>query len=209
MASKKPTKKVVKPTTKKVATKAPAKKVVTKKTNKNAGIIGIALIVLALIISVGTYAYYRTTVTGSIEGSILAWECTAGGSSNNFALNLGDLYPGKSGSWPITLSVTNFEATFTISMNTPTNVSNLVFTHTSGNTTTTLCNLGTCSGSYTETVDGTATGSASATTTINYEWPLGEPQTTNIPNTTTASSVIVNIVCTQNNKTPFTPTPAA
>ena len=115
------------------------------------------------------------------------------------------MYPGKTGSWPITLSVRNFEATFTISMNTPVNISNLVFTH--GNTT--LCTGGSCSGSYTETVDGTATGSASATTTINYEWPIGGPQTTNIPVTNTASSVIVNIVCTQNNKTPFTPTPAA
>ena len=194
--------------TKKVATKAPARVVTPKKgKSKNAGIIGIALIVLALIISVGTYAYYRTTVTGSIEGTILAWECTADDEANNFALNLGDLYPGKTGSWPITLSVRNFEATFTISMNTPVNISNLVFTH--GNTT--LCTGGSCSGSYTETVDGTATGSASATTTINYEWPIGGPQTTNIPVTNTASSVIVNIVCTQNNKTPFTPaaTPAA
>ena len=209
MASKKPTKKVVakKPTTtKKVATKAPARVVTPKKgKSKNAGIIGIALIVLALIISVGTYAYYRTTVTGNIEGSILAWECTADDEANNFALNLGDLYPGKTGSWPITLSVRNFEATFTISMNTPVNVDNLTFTH--GNTQ--LCSGGSCSGESTVVVDGTATGSASATATINYEWPLGGPQTTNIPVTNTASSVIVNIVCTQNNKTPFTPTPAA
>ena len=196
-----PKKKVVKSTTKK-AVKPATKKVtpvVTKKTNKNAGIIGIALIVLALVISVGTYAYYRTTVTGSITGSILEWECTAGGQSNNFNLTLGDLYPGKTGSWPIALSVRNFEATFTISMNTPTNVSNLVFTH--GNTT--LCTGGTCSGSYVETVDGTSTGSASTTTTINYEWPLGEAQTENIPETNTASSVIVNIVCSQTNKTPY------
>ena len=196
-AKKTVTKKAVKPATKKVTP------VVTKNKTKNAGIIGMALIVLALIISVGTYAYYRTTVTGSIEGTILAWNCTAGGSSNNFNLTLGDLYPGKTGSWPIALSVTNFEADFTVSLQSPTNVDNLVFKHGE----TTLCkssgNPSGCTESYVVTVDGTSTGSGTGTTSITYEWPLGEAQTTNIPVTDTASSIVVHIVCSQTNKTPY------
>ena len=204
-----PKKKVVKSTTKKVVAKKPATKkvtpAVTKKTNKNAGIIGIALIVLALIISVGTYAYYRTTVTGTITGSILEWNCQAGGSSTNFALTLGDLYPGKTGSWPINLSVANFEANFTISLQNANNVDNLVFKH--GNTV--LCkssgNPSGCTASYVETVNGATTGSGVGTTTITYEWPLGEAQTENIPESNSASSITVNIVCSQTSTTPYTP----
>ena len=174
---------------------------------KNAGIIGIALIVLAIIISVGTYAYYRTTVTGSIEGSILEWECKAGGSDQNFALTLGDLYPGKTGSFPINLSVKNFKARFEIGIDplTITNVDNVVFKHEN----TILCkgdnDPSGCSNTYFETLDGSTTGIASEVTSITYEWPLGSAQTTNIPATSTSSAITIRIVCRQLDETPYIP----
>ena len=157
----------------------------------------------ALALGVGTYAYYQSSMTGSISGTILEWECKANGSSNNFNLTLGELYPGVSGSFPISLTLKNFKANFTISLASATNVNDLIFKHGE----TVLCkstgNPSGCTSSYVETLDATSSGTASKTTTVTYEWPLGEAQTSNIPTTNSSSSIIIRIVCTQANYTPY------
>lgn len=194
-----------KKTTKKVAAR-PAKVAAkpNKGNNKRAGIIGLGLIVLALAISIGTYAYYRTTITGTVTGTILEWECTANNSATSFTAALGELYPGKTGDISITLGVKNFSADYTISLSDPVHMDNINFKH----GTTTLCKAaGTpsgCTATYTETVNGTGSSTkTTGTTLISYEWPGGTAGSDTPVAIDTTATIKINIVCTQNNVTPY------
>jgi len=67
-------------------------------------IMGIAMMVAAIGLGVGTYAYYQTTLSGTVEGTITAWSFKVENSPTTFTATLGDLYPGKSGSISLGLS---------------------------------------------------------------------------------------------------------
>ena len=71
--------------------------------------ISIAILVLAVGILFGTYAYYQTTITGTISGNVAKWSFKANGETSSFNLDLGDLYPGVSGTYNIELSAENSE----------------------------------------------------------------------------------------------------
>ena len=71
--------------------------------------ISIAILVLAVGIAFGTYAYYQTTISGTISGNVAKWSFTANGETSSFNLDLGDVYPGKSGTYYIELSAENSE----------------------------------------------------------------------------------------------------
>ncbi|MBQ4634477.1 MAG: hypothetical protein IJB71_03930 [Bacilli bacterium] len=77
------------------------------KNNNKILYISIAILVLAIGIAFGTYAYYQTTISGTISGNVASWSFTANDQSNTLALDFGALYPGKSGTYNLELSAKN------------------------------------------------------------------------------------------------------
>ena len=73
---------------------------------KNYKKIMIITIIISIIVVLGTvsYAFYQTTINGRVSGTIAKWSFTANNQTDSFDLNLGELYPGKSGTYNITLS---------------------------------------------------------------------------------------------------------
>ena len=76
---------------------------------KNYKKIMIITIVTSIIVILGTvsYAFYQTAINGTVSGTIAKWSFTANNQTDSFDLNLEKLYPGKSGTYNITLSATN------------------------------------------------------------------------------------------------------
>ena len=76
---------------------------------KNYKKIMIITIVTSIIVVLGTvsYAFYQTAINGTVSGTIAKWSFTANNQTDSFDLNLGELYPGKSGTYNITLSAAN------------------------------------------------------------------------------------------------------
>ena len=89
---------------------------------KNYKKIMIITIVTSIIVVLGTvsYAFYQTAINGRVSGTIAKWSFTANNQADSFDLNLGELYPGKSGTYNITLSAANsdldvyYELIFTV-----------------------------------------------------------------------------------------------
>ena len=73
---------------------------------KNYKKIIIITIITSIIVVLGTvsYAFYQTAINGRVSGTIAKWSFTANNQTDSFDLNLGKLYPGKSGTYNITLS---------------------------------------------------------------------------------------------------------
>ena len=76
---------------------------------KNYKKIMIITIITSIIVVLGTvsYAFYQTAINGRVSGTIAKWSFTANNQTDSFDLNLGELYPGKSGTYNITLSAAN------------------------------------------------------------------------------------------------------
>ena len=80
------------------------------------------LIVAGLIIlGTGTYAYYRSTMTGRTSGTIAKWSFTANNQVSNISLNYDGLYPGKTDVKYVELSAENSDlpVVFTFVLNFP------------------------------------------------------------------------------------------
>ena len=84
-------------------------------------IIGISMMVFAIAIAGGTYAYYQSTITGDASGTILEWDCI--NSSGTLTNALGNLKPGSSGSFALKVKSSNFKTDVTVnfSYNNPEN----------------------------------------------------------------------------------------
>ena len=184
---------------------------------KNAGkrektklVMGIAMMLLAVGIAAGTYAYYQTTISGTVSGSIVEWACTANNSSSTFTLSMGSLKPGSTGTLALNLSVKNFKALFTVSLSNASNIpTNLNFyTHSATQTSATClsktgasvsgCNLATT----TKTLDATSSGTATGTLNIYYKWPLGTTAET-APTSNQPATIKINVTCKQENAKPY------
>ncbi|MBQ4634598.1 MAG: hypothetical protein IJB71_04550 [Bacilli bacterium] len=74
------------------------------KNNNKILYISIAILVLAVGIAFGTYAYYQTTISGTISGNVAKWSFKANGQTSSLSIDLGDIYPGKSGTYNVILS---------------------------------------------------------------------------------------------------------
>ena len=76
---------------------------------KNYNVFFIVAIIVSVIVILGTvtYAFYQSSINGTVSGTIAKWSFTANNQTDSFDLNLGELYPGKSGTYNITLSATN------------------------------------------------------------------------------------------------------
>ncbi len=181
---------------KKVGTKSPAKvvKPVEKKKDKNqlkATILGVAMMVAALGLGVGTYAYYQTTITGNVTGSITAWSFLVNNQATSFTADLGDLKPGVSGSITLNLSAeasglgVNAVVSFSNKQNWPANLKLY-----SNEAKTAEIVVGTT------TLSRTIAAGSSDAVTIWYNWPIGtsaEPA----PTTSETASFDITVVGTQ------------
>ena len=79
------------------------------------------VVAFLIIIGTGTYAYYRSTMTGTTSGTIAKWSFTANNQASTFSLDLGGLYPGKTDVKYIELSAENSDlpVLFAVIMNIP------------------------------------------------------------------------------------------
>ena len=66
----------------------------------------IIFLALAFIILLGTgaYAYYQTTISGTITGTVARWSFKVNNQTSTFNLDFGSLYPGKTGTYNLELS---------------------------------------------------------------------------------------------------------
>ena len=180
---------------KKVGAKKTTKVVtpVAKKNNNQlkATVMGIAMIVAALGLGVGTFAYYQSTITGTASGSITAWSFLVNNQATSFTASLGDLKPGVSGQIELGLSAADsgldIDASITFSgkTNWPANLK-----------------LYTDSGKTSEIVFGETeitrqlTAGTGDTVIIYYDWPIGTSAETS-PSTSQNASFLITVVGTQ------------
>ena len=166
--------------------------VVKKKDNSQlkATIIGIAMIVAALGLGVGTYAYYQSTITGTVSGSISAWSFIVNESPTSFSADLGSLYPGVSGQISLNLSAeasdlgVNAVVSFSGQTNWPSNLR--------------LCTDANCNSVITvgtTTISRTIAAGEYDTVVIYYDWPRGNAEAG--PTTSENASVTITVQGTQ------------
>ena len=139
---------------------------------KNYNVFFIVAIIVSVIVILGTvtYAFYQSSINGTVSGTIAKWSFTANNQTDSFDLNLGELYPGKSGTYNITLSATNsdldvyYELIFTRA-----NINYLLYWDSSY--TKPLVGRGDASyvGQY-----GVITKGSSVTIPIYLDWPYGD-----------------------------------
>ena len=181
---------------KKVGAKKSTKKVVqvAKKKNNNqikATIMGIAMIVAALGLGVGTYAYYQSNITGTMSGSITAWSFVVNEQPTEFTADLGDLKPGVSGSITLNLSAedsglgVNAVVSFSGKTNWPANLK--LYSD---------ANHGSEIIVGTTTISRTISAGSADTVVIYYDWPIGTASEA-APTTNQQASFVITVVGTQ------------
>lgn len=167
---------------------------VAKKKNNTqlkATIMGIAMIVAALGLGVGTYAYYQSTITGKIDASITAWSFLVNDKATDFTADLGDLKPGVSGQITLNLSAedsglgVNAVVSFSGKTNWP---ANLKLYSDAAKTSEIVVG--------TTTISRTIAAGSADTVVIYYDWPIGTSAETG-PSTSQTASVTITVVGTQ------------
>ena len=139
-------------------------------------IVCILLLVASILLTMGTYSYFTTKVTGTATLVTASWSFKANGETTSFTTPLGDLYPGINRSFDIRLSAVGSEVpvVYTVRFNNPHNISsNLKFYRDSGKQSE--INL---SG---DTVSGTLGAGAETVITIYYDWPYGSTAESYVP----------------------------
>ena len=139
---------------------------------KNYKKIMIITIITSIIVVLGTvsYAFYQTAINGRVSGTIAKWSFTANNQTDSFDLNLGELYPGKSGTYNITLSAANsdldvyYELIFTLA-----NINGFMYWDISYTKP-----LGSYDGSYVGKY-GVITKGSSVTIPLYLNWPYDNP----------------------------------
>lgn len=143
-----------------------------KKFSKLSGIVTMCL--LAVLAGVGTYAYYATTKSGTLNTRALSWKFAAGASADtvdtkDFTITIPAAAPGESGTIPIALSAVGSEVdvdyTVDIIMTTNPNAALIFKKESAAGTAVTLGN-----GVFT----GTLTAGTADTVNLYWEWPYGE-----------------------------------
>ena len=139
--------------------------------------IGIAVLVLGIGFAIGTYAYYQSSKTGSLNATVLYWNCSKTVTNETTVLN--GLYPGKSGSIVFNLSCAMtadyyIYVTAMSHMGSNSDHPNLNLYKTSSYNTTNLITANTATTDTSKAVaSGTVTGGTPTTKTIYYNWPYG------------------------------------
>jgi len=156
-----------------------------------ATILGIAMIVASLGLGIGTYAYYQSTITGTVSGSITAWSFVVNEQPTEFAVDLGALKPGVSGSVTLNLSAVgsglgvNAVVSFSGKTNWPANLK--------------LCTDSNCATEIvfgTTTISRTIAAGGTDTAVIYYDWPIGTTAESG-PTVDQNASFVITVVGTQ------------
>ena len=74
---------------------------------KNVIYIGIMIFSIIAFLGAGAFAYYQTTITGTISGTVSKWNFTANNQVSSLSLDFGELYPGKTQTYNLQLSAEN------------------------------------------------------------------------------------------------------
>jgi len=171
----------------------------TKKKEKTKLIMGIAMMVLAVAVAGGTYAYYQSNITGTVSGTILAWDCI----NNTGSVSLGNLKPGSSGTLTFSGKSTNFitQMKLELSWAATTYISpNLgIYKTKSGSTYSNKVNVGT---TYTEVfANETVAKNTAKSFVVYYNWPIGTTAETALVTGTSNQTVTLNyrITCKEAN----------
>ena len=168
-------------------------------------ILGIILMLLAVIIAGGTYAYYRSTISGNISGTILEWSCVNDGTTSSGSLNLGSLKPGSIGDFTFMIKSTNFVTDLSVQMqfaNTDNVPAKLKFYENDKNGTEIALNRtgGTSSAYVTAFSDTSIAKNTYKTYTVAYDWDKTAIETPiAVGDSTNNKSLVINyrIICTQ------------
>ena len=147
--------------------------------NKKVFIISsVLLFIFSIFITMQTYSYFSTTITGKGKLVFANWNFRANNSSTSFVVDLGELYPGINRSYQLRLSAVGSDVpvNYTITFNHQNNIPiNLKFYEDSSKLREINLNGGTVSGvlgAGTETV-----------ITIYYDWPYGSTAEEYVPGT--------------------------
>ncbi len=152
--------------------------------SKTSGIVTVCLLVL--LAGVGTYAYYASTVTGTVAVNSLAWSFQVNNEASTFTVSLPNAYPGATGSIPITLSAVGSGVDVSYSINATMTANpngELLFYSDSGRTKAlTLGN---------NCLSGTITAGETKDATIYYSWPYGTTANNSMAGKTTTFTFTV------------------
>ena len=152
--------------------------------SKTSGIVTVCLLVL--LAGVGTYAYYASTITGTVTANLLAWSFKVNDETNTFTVSLPNAYPGATGSIPITLSAagSGVDVSYTIDASMTTNPNaELLFYSDSGRSKALKLGNG-C-------LTGTITAGQTKDATIYYSWPYGTTANNSMAGKTTTFTFTV------------------
>ena len=152
--------------------------------SKTSGIVTVCLLVL--LAGVGTYAYYASTITGTVTANSLAWSFKVNNQTSTFTVSLPNAYPGATGSIPITLSAvgSGVDVSYTIDASMSENPNaELSFYSDSGRTKALTLGPG-C-------LTGTITAGTTQDATIYYTWPYGTTANNSMAGKTTTFTFTV------------------
>ena len=172
----------------------------TSKKEKRNLIVGIAMMVFAVAIAVGTYAYYQTTITGTVSGTILAWDCKDGNITTG-GFPLGNLKPGTSGTITFTILSNNFVTNKSVELkwNNSTNVpANFKLYTDSGHTTTVAMSTSFPGASSAQFKTNNVAKTTSTEYKVYWYWPYGTSAEDPLSTSTNKTLQIdYKITCTQ------------
>lgn len=172
-------------------------------------IIAIILFLLGIsFVIAGTVAYYQTTITGNITGTIARWDFKANNQASSFAITLAPdgnhtdnatLAPDTSGSFSVVMNATDsqlaidYEVSFSNFLNVPTN---LIFYSDANRQTPVDIE------SATYTLTGTLAAGSTTTKTWYWTWPYGNASSVSVDNADANKTVsfTVNVVGVQKNQ---------
>ena len=166
------------------------------KKEKTKLIMGIAMMVFAVAVAGGTYAYYQTVITGTVSGTILAWDCVDG--SGTLTAALGNLKPGSSGSFALKVKSTNFKTDITVQLkyantaNVPANFK--LYKDSAHATSIAMATTGGTTAAYvTAFTESNVTKNTQKTYTVYYYWPIGTTKENPIASGSTSNNKALNI----------------
>lgn len=180
-----------------------------EKKRRRSILIALILLLLGIImIIIGSYAFYTTTITGTISGTIANWSFKANNATSTFNITLkptqsvtanSKIAPGTSGSFSVVLKneATLLGVDYTLTFSDFTNIpSNLKFYNDS--TFATVADIT----SSTYSLTGTLAANSSITKTWYWKWPYGDASSITNDNSAAEKNITfkVNVVGVQKNQ---------
>ena len=143
----------------------------SKKLKDNIFTYGMIILVIAIGIAAGTYAYYQESVTGDINGTVLAWDCDSGTSVSTHTFT--KLYPGSSGNIEFVIT-SSIDSSYSIRLYDYSNLAsgnhpNLKFYKDSAHSSASIVSPSNSEPQFT----GNISAGGTANVYVYYDWPYG------------------------------------